>query len=219
MKDSSKKLFVWDFHGVLEKGTERAGVIMCNNTLAAHGHEGRFTLSEFRDAYGLKLDQIFARKLPHASKDNLNNLQRSFFDTEANGGWEIISKHIKQNDNVLDVLTAIKRNGHTQIVISNTTYESLQRFIHAVGIFTEGYCFAAGTHQADAAITKTTILSEYLKGKEFETTVIVGDSRGDMEMKQVGNATTYLYRHSHRSFDGIEADYKIRDLRKVLVEI
>ncbi len=53
------KLFVWDFHGTLEKGNEYAVLEMSNIILEKHGHKERFTELQCRELYGKKWYEFF----------------------------------------------------------------------------------------------------------------------------------------------------------------
>ena len=46
------KLFVWDFHGVLEKDTEYGVVSVSNKVLEINGYSERFTFDEVKSLYG-----------------------------------------------------------------------------------------------------------------------------------------------------------------------
>lgn len=67
--------------------------------------------------------------------------------------------------------------------------------------------------------TKSEALNEYLNDKTFDDIVIIGDSIGDIALKNVAGGTTYYYIHPNRKAGNVEADYVINDLREILREI
>lgn len=48
------KLFVWDFHGVLEQGNEDAVLVISNQILHNFGYTEQFTPAQNRQLYGRK---------------------------------------------------------------------------------------------------------------------------------------------------------------------
>tara|TARA_B100000315_G_C14385854_1_gene499607 strand:+ start:617 stop:769 length:153 start_codon:yes stop_codon:yes gene_type:complete len=48
------KLFVWDYHGVMEKGNEKAVTEVSNLALQKLGFSQRFTEEESKQLYGSK---------------------------------------------------------------------------------------------------------------------------------------------------------------------
>lgn len=211
------KLFVWDFHGVLEKGNEIATIEVSNQVLENLNYKERFSVEDINMLYGLKWFEYFQYLLPNESLEKHMELQERCFANSNNS--KIIKKYIKRNDYSSLVLKKI-REKHTQILISNTRMESIDFFTKIVGI--EKYfhdIFAADAHSKNQKTTKVSILKEFLKDNNFEEIVIIGDSPGDMELVKVGGGKTYLYCHPGRNFKECEAMFKIQDLREVLREI
>jgi len=59
------KLFIWDLHGTLEQGNERAAIDMSNQILERFGYRERFSDEDVFKLYGLKWFQYFEYLLPH----------------------------------------------------------------------------------------------------------------------------------------------------------
>lgn len=59
------KLFVWDFHGVLEKGNDAAVAEITNSVLQSFGHSRRMTIQEGELLSGKHWYEYFAFLLPH----------------------------------------------------------------------------------------------------------------------------------------------------------
>jgi phosphoglycolate phosphatase-like HAD superfamily hydrolase len=214
------KLFVWDFHGVLEKDNELAVLEISNKVLQLRGYKERFTKTDNLKLYGLKWYQYFEYLLPHLSKKDHLALQAACLDYSAKN-WHIRSKYIKPNDHELEVLAAIKKAGHDQIVLSNTRPAALRWFLQSVKIdqfFPEDKAFGVNAHQTKGS--KADSLKKYLKGEKIDAIVIVGDSEGDMNLKKIAGGTTYFYCHPYLATSGqVKADHYITDLRKVLQEL
>lgn len=213
------KLFVWDFHGVLEKGNESAVMEISNMALEKSGHKERFTLDECVRMYGLKWHEYFRHLLPDEPAEVHFGLQQLAHDLQKSNE-HIVKKNIAPSEHSHHVLKAIKEKGHTQILISNTTDTALKFFTDSVGI--TGYfdkTMAANNHSGKSAKNKKDILAEFMKGKDFSEIVIIGDSEGDMELKDVKGGKTYLYTHKGFIFRAKKADFKINDLREVLKEL
>jgi phosphoglycolate phosphatase-like HAD superfamily hydrolase len=214
------KLFVWDFHGVLEKDNEKAVIDISNSVLAEAGHRERFTNEDNEKYYGLKWYQYFEHLLPNCSHEEHLKLQnRCFAYTEQH--LNVLAKYIKPNDHAIEVLTRIHDTGHIQIVISNTRQKDLIWFLEAVGIrqfFDEDHIVGVNAHQKYG--TKLDVLKQYLKDKMFDMIVVIGDSDDDLIMGKSIGGMTYFYKHPHRVHNKTKfADHITNDLRDVLQEL
>lgn len=214
------KLFVWDFHGVLEKDNDLAVLDISNIVLEQAGFSERFSEEDNRNYYGLKWFQYFEKLLPGLTNEQHLALQAACF-RYAEENMDILSKYIKPNDHITEVLQAIKRAGHDQIIISNTRPADLVWFVHAVEIeeyFPEDKIFGVNAHEKHGS--KKDALINYLGDKNFEDIVIVGDTSNDMKLKDVKGGISYFYNHPHVArHNNADADYTITDLREILREI
>ncbi|MEW2331834.1 HAD family hydrolase [Micromonospora chersina] len=212
------KLFVWDLHGVLEQGNDRAVIDISNEVLSAFGYAQRFGYEDGRRLYGHKWYEYFAFLLPHETHDRHLELQDACFilseeRPDLQYHWMTPTPHVTT---VLDAVAA----RHRQIVISNTRPATLEMFLKLLELtdyFTPGRAFAVDQHVRDVKTTKKDVLAEYLTGQPaFEEIVIIGDSASDMRLAEVAGGTTYLFAHPDFAFRNCQADYRIRDLREVL---
>jgi phosphoglycolate phosphatase-like HAD superfamily hydrolase len=215
------KLFVWDFHGVLEKDNEKSVVEITNIILSQSGYEEKLSLDDCHRFYGLRWFQYFEKLLPSESHKRHLELTKLCVNTENN--QRIVAKYIKANDGAKKVLGEIQKNGHRQILISNTNRKSLIMFLAETDLskfFPKENIFAADNHRGRKQKSKKEIFEKYLEGKSFEKIVIIGDSPDDIELASVGkNSVSYLYAHSWKKFKECQADYKINDLREILKEL
>ena len=214
------KLFVWDFHGTLEKGNEAAVLENSNAVLEMFGYAERFSLKDCIDLYGLKWYEYFAFLLPHETKEKHLELQQAALDYQYSHP-EIIARHIKPNDHAHEVLDAIAEK-HYQIVVSNTSPSDLLVFLKAVEMvkyFPDGQAFGVDSHSPGSFRTKRAALEKILLLIHFEGIVTIGDSKDDIELASAHNGVSYLYAHPGKDFRDANAIYKIRDLRDILREI
>lgn len=216
------KLFVWDFHGVLEKGNDHAVQEITNSVLQQSGYSRSMTLQEGESLSGKRWHEYFAFLLPGLDQEEYFKLQSLCVEMSLKQP-EIITKHIQINDHAHDVLQAIAQSGLMQILISNTQQKMLNVFVSIVGIesyFPLTHRFGVDAH-TQQSISKKHILEHFLKEKDFPKGIVsIGDSPGDMALIHGrSNGIGYLYSHTGRSHREVDSHYKISDLRAVLKEI
>jgi phosphoglycolate phosphatase-like HAD superfamily hydrolase len=214
-------LFIWDFHGVLEKDNEKSVIEISNAVLAEAGYKERFTEEDNERFYGLKWYEYFGKLIPSLPNEDCLKLQSHCF-IYAENHLEILAKHIKPNDGAIDVLTKIARSGNKQIVISNSRQRDLLWFLDAVKInkfFSKDHIVGVNAHQHHE--TKTDALQNFLKNNTyFSKLVVISDSEDDLIMGKTIGATTYFYKHTNRKHEITNnADYIINDLHEVLNEL
>lgn len=220
-----RKLFVWDFHGTLEKGNEHAAIEISNAALAKLGFKERFGKKHAVELYGRKWYEYFETLLPNEAHETHVLLQQTSFEwPEAEA---IVAKHMQPNDHVQEVLQAIRDNGHLQIVISNTSEYALPIFLRLAGIdkfFDKTTAIAVMGHTREVKRTKVQVVEEYLAKLDFKPKIIVvGDSENDMLLAKDLHAKGYWYRHPHHPTPKIVRQdpnlVAINDLRGVVAEV
>lgn len=217
------KLFVWDFHGVLEKGNDNAVLEITNRALEFHGYARRMTKDESELLSGLRWHEYFSFLIAGLEKEQCFQLQATCFDISQSQP-EILVRHIQLNDHVDHVLETIQNSQNSQILISNTPAQSLEMFVNLVGIdkyFPATHRFGVDSHHQNK-LTKKDCLNEFIKNKSlFKSIISIGDSPGDMDLihqdkiKGIG----YLYSHPTKKHRPAQCHYKINDLRLVLQEV
>jgi phosphoglycolate phosphatase-like HAD superfamily hydrolase len=214
------KLFVWDFHGVLEKDNEKAVIDISNHVLAKAGYKERFSDEDNERFYGLKWYEYFERLLPNVTHSEHLKLQAACFKF-AEDNLSVLAKHIKPNDHAAEVLEQIALSGSQQIVISNTRQTDLIWFLNAVGMrefFDDHHIIGVNAHQTHKS--KVDVLRAHIKDTQFDKIVVIGDSEDDLRLGREVGAATYFYKHPHREHEDTKnADHIIKDLRAVLVEL
>ncbi len=213
------KLFVWDLHGTLEKGNDRAVVDVSNRVLQQNGFVERFTYQDGAKLYGRKWYEYFEWILPNESYDVWAKLQDDCFRA-SESEIELQCKWLKPADHALEVLASIAdHHDWHQILISNTRAANLKIFVDALGLgefFPDGSRFAVDGHTLDGRATKRNVLEDYLEGKDYQQLIFIGDSPSDVRLTEVAGGTSYLYANGDFPFRECDADYKVRDLREIL---
>ncbi len=215
-----KKLFIWDYHGTLEKGNENVVLQYTNMALAQLGYTRRMTEEENIKLYGIAWWQYFEHLLPEESHQTHLLLQNTCLEIEEEHP-ELWDKYLRPTDGLHEVVQSIHQSPHDQIIISGTEEHVIGRFVAAIGLlpyFPEGKHFATNT-KLGSRYTKQDILKQYMKDKAFDHLVAIGDNPRDLAFVAEYPNTTYLYSHPGWEFRDCDATYKIRDVREILKEI
>ncbi len=224
------KLFVADFHGVLEKGNEYAVLATSNKALENLNFSERFTPDDINEYYGLKWYEYFEKKIPGKCEcvyveleSQCIRIQEKCFRMQ--GYHPEIKGCIRKNEGVEELLEGIINKNHDLILISNTDPEAMNSFLTITGLinyFKPEHVFAVNTGVEEK--TKKEALTDFLEKKKdegviYEDIIIFGDSPNDIGLKSVSGGKTYLYTHPGRKVRNCEADYKITDLKIILREV
>ncbi|NYZ79945.1 HAD family hydrolase, partial [Candidatus Micrarchaeota archaeon] len=134
--------------------------------------------------------------------------------------YNLLLKHIKQNDHSAEVLGEIKRRGDRNIVVTNTQQKHVNYFLGLVKmrhLFDE--YIGISKHQEreglNSAEHKAQRILKYCNGKGYDQIVMIGDSESDITAGKIAGATTFMYDPWNRHLN-TKADYRIKDLRKIL---
>lgn len=214
------KLFVWDFHGTLEKGNENTVFETSNAVLESFGIKEKFTRKDCNKLYGKKWWEYFQFLLPKEPHEKHLELQEGCFAFEALHP-EIVAKYIQPTDWALEVLEKVSQK-HEQILISNTNPEAIGIFVRATGVekyFPEEKRFAVNAHNPKNQQGKIDVLKKYLQTRNFTEIVAIGDSPEDVNIVSFCNGKKYLYSHPNKIHREADVYYKIKDLREILREV
>jgi len=227
MSKNDKILFVWDFHGVLEKNNEYAVQEVCNLTLKKFNIDKKISLQEVIDWYGLSFFDYFKLAVPEGNEELWKDMVNKTYELKQRG-WNIIEKHIRPQDYSNKVLKEIKNKGHYNIVLSNSRLEHTKRFVKVVGLndYLNEIIGAENTHHDSRASNnihniKAELLNNFLKGSNYKKIIAIGDKESDIVAGKKCGATTYLFINSkiNKNTNNTKADYTISDLREVLKEL
>lgn len=220
LRRSVPKLFVWDFHGVLERGTERALLEITNTVLARSGYGERLAAEDNEHLYGKQWHEYFAFLLPHEPPEKHLMLQRLAFEF-SDAHPRLVGRHLRATDYAKEVLAHVAAR-HEQILLSNSRPGALRQFLQSTGLlhfFSNGTLHGLDRHDPNETRSKADALAEYVRSKSFQHIIVVGDSPNDVELALPYKGVSYLYRHPGRTHPSSSATYQINDLREVLREV
>jgi phosphoglycolate phosphatase-like HAD superfamily hydrolase len=204
-------LFIWDFHGVLEKDNELAVLEVTNRVLEEFGHDVRATLADINRMYGLRWGDYYRRLVPVIGDSEVEEMVLRSREL----GRPAASRHAKPQDHAVAVLKEIREKGHRNVVISNTAQGDLEFFMDLVGVL----CYIDEAHGTGwgLEIGKAEVIKRYASGGDYRKIVVIGDTERDIDAGLSADALTYLFRP--RGHDvGTNAHKTINDLREVLTE-
>ena len=212
------KLFIWDFHGVLEKDNEHAVVEVTNQVLGEFGADKRLDIDLCLKLYGKRWFEYYKLLHPKADEQTIKAMVNR--GVEITKTTDVIYRHIKPMDNVHEVLRKIKKAGHENLIISNTQPHALDMYLNAVKItpFITHKIGADSHRKGIVKNIKISLLREFLKSRKYDKIISIGDRETDVELGKSVGAVTYLF--SRRgNFTKTDANFKITDLREVLKEL
>jgi len=212
------KLFVWDFHGVLEKGNEYSVVEVTNQVLKEFGQKSRVDLTFCRDLYGKKWGIYYKKLCPDLDEETILKMVNR--GVEISNQTDIIYRNIKPMDYSHEVLGKIKKAGHENMILSNTEPKALDKYLDSVKINDLiDHKIGADSHRKGMheQNSKIHLMLDFLKSKNYKEIIVIGDSETDIELGHSIRAKTYFFLNGFNK--RIEADYYIDDLRALLKEI
>ncbi|MBU0707672.1 HAD hydrolase-like protein [Patescibacteria group bacterium] len=220
-----KTLFVWDFHGTLEKDNVLACQILTNQALRAFNVNKQLDLDETTVLYGLSWIDFFKYAYPEGDLRLWRKMKDKAVEIQAREC--IVEKYIKQMDHADEVLAKTKKAGHSNIILSNTQSRLIKGFVEMVNLdkYIDDY-IAVDLHNftregKDVSREKIGALKKYIKDNKFNKIVKIGDRDSDILVGKALNGTTYYLRTKYNKNHKVETDpdYIINDLREILREL
>ncbi|MDD5182071.1 MAG: HAD hydrolase-like protein [Candidatus Nanoarchaeia archaeon] len=208
-------LFVWDFHGVLEKDNEYAVQAICNQVIKEFGVNNSISIEKTRELYGLSWNEYYRHLAPNVT----GNIIKTMCSRSIELSRPVSKKYIKPMDYAKEVLSTIKSKDHTNVLLTNTEPKRAAEFAESVGLksffdaIIEVYDIS---DNMDVVRRKSDALNKYLQNKKFSKVVNIGDKESDIKAGKSVGATTYLFTKAREKSD---ADYVITDLREILKEL
>lgn len=224
---SAPILFVWDFHGVLEKDNVYAVQELCNLVLQEFNLEKTISLLDAKNWYGLSWYDYFKLAFAEGSEELWFAMVKRVSAIQQLGGWDIVKKHIKPQDYYSEVLNEIKNRGHQNILLTNTEPKRASVFTDLVSLtsYFEHIVGVCDHNQSrvgqEISSVKSRVLLDFLQNKSYQKIVAIGDKESDIKAGQSCGAVTYLFcspEGTKKVFD-TQANYIISDLRQVLKEL
>lgn len=215
------KLFVWDFHGVLEKGNDAAVIEISNLALREGGYSRKLTHEHGMVMAGRSWHEYFSYLYPEILLTEALQLQQRSIEISI-AQPEIIAKHIQLNDYAKEVLQKIAESPFTQIIISNCLPSMLDFFLKQIEMedyFPIGHRFGVAS-STPSQPSKGDCLKAFLVGRTFSKgIVVIGDSPSDMDLIDDSEAVGYHYSYPGRPHRPAKSHYRIHDLREILREV
>jgi len=221
-----KNLFVWDFHGTLETGNVYAVQELVNLVLKEFKINKEVSIKEVRDWYGLSWFDYFKLAAPEGNDKLWQDMVNKVLSLQRRG-WDIIKTHIKLRESAEEVLKTIEKEGHQNILLSNTSPQHIKKFTDLLNItkyFTD--IIGVDTHHVfrinkEIHDNKGKALTDFLKKIEYNKVVVIGDRESDIKAGRNCGATTYLFVDPafNENAKNTEADYIISDLKEILKQL
>jgi phosphoglycolate phosphatase-like HAD superfamily hydrolase len=211
-----RRLFVFDLHGTLLQGNEHAVLESSNLSLKKHGKKERFSYEDVKRLQGKPWADFFRELYPSAPEEEIASL----IECAKSHAETLIPKYVKPTKHAKEVLEEIKKKGDTILILSSTTPEALAKYLECIGIahlvddrigITEKEEKLGGLNVAELKAKK---LCWYLKDKNFDKIILVGDTPDDVKAGKVVGAITFYYNQTGDNYS--LADYSISDLKEML---
>ncbi|MBU0598053.1 HAD family hydrolase [Patescibacteria group bacterium] len=218
-------LFIWDFHGTLEKNNVFAVQEIVNKTLKHFDVQREISLDESIRLYGLAWVDYFKYMFPSGNDQIWQEMWQQAIAIQTKD--RIVEKYIKPNDHAAIVLKAIQDAGHSNLLLSNTSPEHIRFFTRLVNVdeYFDDY-IGLDTHsepreKIDIQEKKAKTIQQYLEGKHFNKVIKIGDRESDIKAGQAVGAITYFFRNifNTKHHLNIKPDHEISDLRDILKEL
>jgi phosphoglycolate phosphatase-like HAD superfamily hydrolase len=212
-------LFVWDFHGVLEKDNEHAVVEVTNQVLKEFKQTARLDMETCLALYGKKWGLYYKQLCPDLDEDTIMKMVER--GIEISKTTDVIFRHVKPMEFSHEVLAAIRKAKHENMIVSNTEPNALDRYLDAVKIkHFINHKIGADSHRKypHSKNSKIQLLKDFLKQKDYDKIIVIGDTETDIELGKSVGAVTYLFSRANKH-PKISADFKITDLREILKEL
>jgi len=195
-------LFVWDFHGTLEKGNEKCVHVIFNRVMKEHGIDKQMPMKEVIELYGKPWAGYFKHFTGSKDEGYIQKLCARAIELSK----ELAPRYIEPADGAAEILAALKKAGHTNAVMSNTKPSRLKEFVQMVGLteYFDDYISTDGD--------KTAQLRKWLDGRRFDRTYVIGDNEEEIEAGIAIGATTILIERDNRKS---QANYRVHSLRQI----
>jgi len=210
-------LFIWDFHGVLEKDNEIALAEQLNFILEKYGFGKRVSVAEALALSGRHYRQIFFDLCPGITVEQAREMGNFAVST----GIEFARRYVKPREHAIEVLRKIKERGNINVVASNTAPKALKEYLKMtsleeyVDVLFPVVCEHVDPESFSIHDYKLEKIRKFIKDEKFEKIKCVGDNEWDVEFGLKLGAETYLFVPNKLKLK-TKAHHIISDLREVL---
>lgn len=183
--NNPKLLFIWDFHGVLEKNNEYAVQHICKKVTKKFGFDVKVYLRDVRHWYGLTWLEYFVNLTKEQDKQKL----REMVEEAREVSKDIVHKYIKPMDYAEQVLREIKKSGNVNIVISNTRQDRIEHFVKILGLerYFDGMVGIDGhvRFKFSTPKEKAKAIERLSTDRDYVRKIIIGDSESDIQAGKI----------------------------------
>ncbi|MFH1366530.1 MAG: HAD hydrolase-like protein [Patescibacteria group bacterium] len=220
-----KILFVWDFHGTLERDNVKAVQELVNSVLQHFDIKRRIDLKKTVELYGLSWVDYFRSMYPEGNLKKWQAMKKQAEYLQVKN--KVVEKYIRPASYAQFVLSKIKKAGHRNIILTNTSPKFIRRFVRLVGLtaYIDAY-IGLDLHyiirkNQDISRVKFEASSKYVHNNKFDKIVKIGDRESDIKAGKLLGATTYYVKNKFNKNIKlkIKPDYIITDLKEVLKEL
>ncbi len=218
-------LFVWDFHGTLERDNVLALQLLVNETLRSFGIAREMTLDVTVELYGLSWIDYFHHAYPEGDIEMWHKMKEKAIEIQKKEKY--VERYIKPMNFAAETLGMIKVKGHKNILMSNSAPDWIKIFAKLVELqdYFDDY-IALDSHDktrkiGDTEGLKIKALKEYVKKQKYTRIIKIGDRESDIEAGKAVGAVTYFFRNQFNQKVELSTkpDHDISDLRDVLQEL
>ena len=221
MPYAKKILFIWDFHGTLEKGNVRAVQELVNRVGSIYKINNKITIAQTAELYGLSWIDYFRFIHPQGNIFIWNEMKQNAEKTQLK--HKIVEQYIKPQSYARYVLKKIKQKGHSNIIISNSNPKWLKYSVKLIKLnnFIDEIIGLDIHHveleDTDVIEEKVKAINKYLHHKKYDKIIKIGDRESDIVVGQKIGAVTYFFRNMINVNQKLEIrpDFEIKDLRKL----
>lgn len=193
---SQQKIFIWDFHGTLETGTVSILTEIANTLIRENGGLKEHTPTEFARIPNFSWNTFFQEHLPHYSKDEIDAVVQDAYNKNKFG--HLMDKYSRPNEGAIEILTHIKSQNGTNIVVSNSRQDKLEYYLTHVGVMPmidEYYGVDDGSilSRQDVLKRKTETLKRIINERNDTGIYGVGDTDTDFQAAEAAGVDLFFW--------------------------
>lgn len=183
---NNKEVYIlWDFNGTIFDDAD-ASRKATNCLLKQQGLPIIETLDDMKDGFCFPVKDYYKTLGFDYAKRRYEEIAVAWFEI-----YSMISKSSKLCPMVLDTVTRLKREGHSQAIISACEQSTLDLYVRQFGLI-DLFDAVMGTNNVNAH-SKLYLVQEWRRQNKNRSAVFVGDTPHDFEVATAINAMCILY--------------------------
>jgi len=206
-------LFGWDLNLTLEEGTHLMIKAFMNEQARKYGYS-EVTIDQVLELYGHPLS-VFYERLFGIEEPLVTQLRK-----EGEKRSQDLYPLMELTPHAMPVLEWIAEAGHHSVIVSNTSYDEVQRMVDSLNIrHLLKAVHGVTDHPKESINCKVDALRYQMERGEYDRVVMIGDSQQDIDAGNAVGATTYLFQPHckyHFPYEQGNATHLIADLRDIV---